>query len=150
MKIQSLIGVVLMVFSIPGLAAENSQAASHLKARIVEPADLLQWGVGMLVVLAMFFACVWAMRKLTALTPGPAAKMRVLGGISVGMRERIVLVEVGKKQLVVGVAPGRIETLLVLEGDDCLAQQQSRDSDGSSAFAQKLMQAMKGAGRSDA
>jgi flagellar protein FliO/FliZ len=150
MKIQSFICAILIGFTIQGLAAENSQAANHLKSRIIEPTDLMQWGVGMLVVLAMFFACVWTMRKLTALTPGPAAKMRVLGGISVGMRERIVLVEIGKKQLVVGVTPGRIETLLVLEGDDCLSQQPSLDLDGGGAFAQKLMQAMKGVGRSDA
>ena len=38
-----------------------------------------------------------------------------MGGISLGGKERIVLVQVGEQQLLVGVAPGSLRTLHVLD-----------------------------------
>jgi flagellar protein FliO/FliZ len=68
--------------------------------------------------------------------------MHIVDGISLGMREKIMLLQLGKKQLVIGVTPGKIETLYVLEGEECLR----RDNDSSklnlSPFAQKLKQSM--------
>ena len=40
-----------------------------------------------------------------------AGLMRVVAGISVGARERVVILELGKSWLVLGVAPGRVTTL---------------------------------------
>ena len=58
------------------------------------------------------------------------------------MREKVVLIKVGNKQLLLGVTPSRIDKLLELEGEDKLFQEQ-KHNDGSE-FAQKLLQAMKG------
>jgi flagellar protein FliO/FliZ len=41
--------------------------------------------------------------------------MKVLGGISVGQRERLVLVQIGSKQLLVGVAPGSVNHVMVFD-----------------------------------
>ncbi|MFU8789575.1 MAG: flagellar biosynthetic protein FliO [Methylobacter sp.] len=115
--------------------------------RTVSSGDMLQWGVGLLLVLAVFFFSVWVMRKLTGMTVGGAEKMRVVGGLSLGMRERVILLQVGKKQLVLGITPGRIEALHVLEGDDCLHKDEPLSPPlNGGGFAQKLAQAMKGAG----
>lgn len=108
--------------------------------------DVLQWGLALLFVLAIFSVFVWTLRKLSGLQVTGEAKMRVLGGLSLGMREKVVLLEVGNKQLVLGVTPGRIQTLVVLEGEECLTREQGKQA-GSNLFAQKLMNAMKG--RSD-
>lgn len=116
-------------------------------ARTVSASDAMQWGIGLLCVLVLFFACVWMMRKLNGFSTGESDKLRVLGGLSLGMREKIILLEVGKKQLVLGVTPGRIETLLVLDEADCLKRDTDRTDRTEGAFAQKLMQVMKG--RSD-
>ena len=40
--------------------------------------------------------------------------MRVVGGVSVGTRERVVVLEVADTWLVVGVAPGQVQTLHTL------------------------------------
>lgn len=135
-------GLLLCVAVKPGLAATDARAAA---VKDVGFQDVLQWGLALLFVLGIFGVFVWMFRKLSGLPIGGAAKLRMLGGLSLGMREKIVLLEVGKKQLVLGVTPGRIETLLVLEGEDRLI----RDDDGrggSNLFSQKLMQAMKGLG----
>lgn len=116
--------------------------------RAVSSGDMVNWSMGLLIVLSIFFLCVWGMRKLTVLTVNGAEKMRIVGGLSLGMREKVILLQVGKKQLILGVTPGRIETLHILEGDDCLLKEAPLTLAMETGFTQKLMQVMKG--RSDA
>ena len=129
-------------------AAAPAQDLPRQTARAVSTADAMQWGMGLVLVLVLFFACVWAMRKLHGMSAIGADKLRVVGGLSLGMREKVVLLEVGTKQLVLGVTPGRIETLLVLDEADCLRRDPERPDAADGAFAKKLIQVMKG--RSDA
>lgn len=117
--------------------------ASNPRVRTVASADIVQWSLGLLMVLGAFFLCIWAVRKLSGFNASGADKMRVVGGISLGMREKVFLLQVGKKQLVLGVTPGRIQTLQVLEGEDCLVREDMPITPGKGVFAQKLMQAMK-------
>ncbi|TAN70672.1 MAG: flagellar biosynthetic protein FliO [Methylobacter sp.] len=112
--------------------------------RTVSSVDMLHWSIGLLIVLAIFFLCVWGMRKLSGMTADGTEKMRVVGGLSLGMREKIVLLQVGKKQLILGVTPGRIDTLHVLEGDDCLGGNEPPSMAIDSRFALKLKQVMTG------
>ncbi|WP_335622061.1 flagellar biosynthetic protein FliO [Azoarcus olearius] len=68
---------------------------------------------GLAVVIALLFGCLWVLKRLA--TPrGAAAAVKVLGAAAVGPRERVVLVEVGKDVLVLGVAPGNVRTLHVI------------------------------------
>jgi flagellar protein FliO/FliZ len=117
-------------------------AAPKQAARAVSSTDVASWGFGLVVVLAVFFLCVWGMRKLSGLTVGGTEKMRLIGGLTLGLREKVILLQVGKKQLILGVTPGRIETLLGLEGEDCLQREESLPTPTES-FAQKLAQAIK-------
>lgn len=112
-------------------------------ARTVASADIAAWSMGLLIVLSIFFLCVWGVRKLSGLTVNGAEKMRVVGGLSLGLREKVILLQIGKKQLILGVTPGRIETLHVLEGDDCLIKEETVSTTAEIGFAQKLMQAIK-------
>ncbi len=112
--------------------------------RTVSSGDMLHWSVGLLIVLGIFFLCVWGMRKLGGITVNGAGKMRVVGGLSLGLREKVILVQVGKKQLILGVTPGRIDTLHVLEGDDCLNSSESESSGKDSGFSAIVAQVMKG------
>jgi len=73
---------------------------------------------------------------------GVGGGVRLLGGISVGHRERVVLIQVGEQQLLVGVAPGRVNTLHVLEKPITL----ERQTEG--GFAERLASAMKRQGKS--
>ncbi|WP_340123073.1 flagellar biosynthetic protein FliO [Methylobacter svalbardensis] len=137
----------LLFWWFPSCFAVSGADASKQAVRTVSSGDALHWGVGLLIVLAIFFLCVWGMRKLSGISVNGAEKMRVVGGLSLGMREKVILLQVGKKQLILGVTPGRIEALHVLEGDDCLNSEPSPSMARDSGFAQKLMQVMKG--RSD-
>lgn len=109
---------------------------------IISSTDLLGWALGLLVVLAIFGVCVWAIRQLQRQQLNTGDRLQIVGGLSLGMRERIVLVQAGKKQLILGVTPSRIDTLHVLEGDDCLNKMITEPAENS--FAHKLKQVMKG------
>ncbi len=111
-------------------------------SRTISNSDVLNWSVSLLIVLVVFFLCVWAIRKSGYLSSTAKSELGVLAGLSLGMRERVVLVKVGGRQLLLGVTPGRIEKLLELEGDDQLFQ--GAMNEGGSDFAKKLRQAIKG------
>ncbi len=142
-----IIAAWLMFWWFSACFAVQGADAPKQAVRTISSGDMLHWGVGLLIVLAIFFFCVWAMRKLSGTSVNGAEKMHVIGGLSLGMREKIILLQVGKKQLILGVTPGRIDALHVLEGDDCLNNEPlSGAKDG--GFGAIVKQVMKG--RSDA
>ncbi len=72
--------------------------------------------MGLALVLVAVVFCAWLMRRLLRMQPGGAdGQLRILAALSMGTRERVVLLEVGDTQLLLGIAPGRIQTLHVLE-----------------------------------
>lgn len=75
-------------------------------------AETLVW---LLVIVGVIVLLGWAVRRFTNIGPQGAGGMRVLSALPVGNRERIALVQVGDKQLLIGIAPGRVNTLHVFD-----------------------------------
>ena len=100
---------------------------------------LAKLGFGLLVVVALIVALSWAMRRMGGLAGTTAGSLRILGGLSMGTRERVVLIQVGDTQLLLGVAPGRVQTLHVLEQPIQTAQP---PESGKSGFAANLSAAL--------
>ena len=137
---------IALVFTLLGQSTFAAGPLSGQSVPTVSMAERLQWFVALIMVLGVFFLCIWILRKLGAVNALPnEAKLHIVSGISLGIREKVVLLQVGKKQLLLSVTPGRIETLTVLEGDDCLENQYKKPWNSlDSSFAQKLMQTLKG------
>jgi len=110
---------------------------------MVSTADVAQWLLALLAVLAIFAIAVWLLRKTGGFSPAGKSQLALLGGLSLGMRERLVLVKVGDKQILLGVTPGRIDNLMTLEGEQRLFQSPATSND-SATFAAKLQQIMQG------
>lgn len=88
--------------------------AANVGGDLVSGSGLGQMTLGLVAVLALIFALAWAVRRFGRVQSLPTGALRVLGGLSVGTRERVVLVKIGNTQLLLGVAPGRVQTLHVL------------------------------------
>lgn len=73
---------------------------------------------GVVVVLG---AGVWLRKKRGAKGAAPASRIDVLGRASVGVRSELVVVEVDRTRLLVGVTPGAIQTLAVLDSVEPVA-----------------------------
>ncbi len=104
---------------------------------------VLNWSIGLAIVLGLFFACVWFMKKMGTLPVNAKDNMKVVGGLSLGMREKLVLVQVGEKQLLLGITPGKIEKLMVL-GDEENLYRQNNSTGAENDFSKKLKQIMSG------
>ena len=71
--------------------------------------------LGLAVVLAVMAGITWILKRMV---PGVGSKqsvVRVVGGVSVGSRERVVVLEVAGRWIVVGVAAGQVSSLANLE-----------------------------------
>ena len=101
----------LALFAPPARVAEAPAAAPPVSGIEV----LGQVTLSLILVVVLLLALAWALRRLSRLQPQGAASLRVLGGLSLGARERILLVEADDQRLLVGVSPGGLRTLLVLE-----------------------------------
>lgn len=138
-------GMVLRTSFVFFYSISSAYAALDLEGKTavnpVSNVQLLNWFLGLIAVLSIFFACVWFMRKMGALPIQKKENMRVVGGLSLGMREKLILVQIGNKQLVLGVSPGKIENLLVLEGEQQLNQEKQGNAEKSD-FSGKLKQIM--------
>ncbi|MEN8762653.1 MAG: flagellar biosynthetic protein FliO [Thiogranum sp.] len=77
--------------------------------------SLWQLTLGMLLVLGLIVAIAWVLKRSGRFQMAAGGGLRILGGLSMGTRERVVLLQVGETQLLVGVAPGRVQTLHVLD-----------------------------------
>lgn len=89
----------------------------------------------LLFVVAVIFMLAWVMRRMGAATLKPNALLKTVSSLSIGQRERIVLVQLGEQQLLLGVAPGRVQTLHVL---DSPLHIDPADSSVAGSFAEKL------------
>lgn len=72
---------------------------------------MVQVFLGLLVVLAAVAATAWLLRRFSFGQQAVGGAVRVIGGVALGQRERLVLVEIGETWLVLGVAPGQVNAL---------------------------------------
>ena len=124
----------------------KGKAIASLTNEPIGVGSYLQMFFGLFVVVARIFGMAWFMRRMGSMNGVAAGNLKVLGGISVGQRERVVLVQAGETQLLLGVAPGEIRTLHVM--DKPIVTQTETNSKMSSSFSEKLHAAIKNRGAS--
>jgi flagellar protein FliO/FliZ len=127
------------IFSLlAALVATPALAASPAAPEPMAAANLFQLLFGLVVVLIAIGVTALLLRRLGRLPQGPGA-LRVIAGLSLGARERAVLIQVGDKQILLGVAPGRVQALHVLERPVDTAAPMG----AAGGFAERLAQLMK-------
>ncbi len=92
-------------FAAPGAAAATAPSAVT---------GLGEMTLALGAVLAAIFALAWVARRVRGIGGRAAEALDVLAEVRLGPKERAVLIKVGSAQLLVGVAPGRVNTLHVL------------------------------------
>ncbi|WP_370298721.1 flagellar biosynthetic protein FliO [Pontibacterium sp.] len=71
---------------------------------------VLQLVLVLFFIIALILALAWFARRTMGAAQG-GQHMRVITGLPLGAREKVVLVEVGKEQMLLGVAPGRVNLI---------------------------------------
>ncbi|MCO7621366.1 flagellar biosynthetic protein FliO [Pseudomonas guariconensis] len=76
--------------------------------------QLAQMVFGLLLVIGLIFALAWLLRRMQGATPRGGQVIDIIGSRTIGPRDRLLLVQVGKEQILIGHSPGNIEALHVL------------------------------------
>ncbi|MHB8426345.1 MAG: flagellar biosynthetic protein FliO [Acidiferrobacterales bacterium] len=97
----------------PRVTAAANKMAPTVSGTVA--ASLVQVVLGLVLVLLVIAAAAWLLRRFGHLQAGAGGALRIVGGLSLGPRERAVLIQVGERQLLLGVAPGRVQMLHVLD-----------------------------------
>ncbi|MCB5188000.1 flagellar biosynthetic protein FliO [Methylobacillus caricis] len=77
--------------------------------------SLLRMILGLAIVLGVMVAIAWLMKRMTPGLNQHQSVARIVGGVNVGSREKVVVVQVADRWIVVGVAPGQVSSLANLE-----------------------------------
>ena len=80
----------------------------------VGPGSVLQLTLSLAAVVAAIFGLGWLLRRLHGLPGSTHRALRVVATLPVGTRERIAIIQAGDTQVLIGLSPGRIQTLHVL------------------------------------
>lgn len=96
--------------------------ALHAQAEIqldtpLEPISspyLLKLRGGLLLIVALIFLLAWLVKKFNLNQQSHNDLIKIIAGISIGTRDRIVLLQIGEEQILVGLTPGRIAKLHTL------------------------------------
>jgi flagellar protein FliO/FliZ len=130
--------LLLSGFAWPALAAEGPG---------VSFSTYFQAFLGLVLIIGLLLFAATLARKFLAGKGFGQGGMRVIGGVALGARERIVLLEVGEEWLVIGIVPGQIRTLHKLPKGEMPAD--SLLGAAPKSFAQFLQPRMDGARRED-
>lgn len=135
--IHRLIFLALFLLTASAIADQNSTSADASEAATVVAAEItrekktlatnptlgsavvttnpLRVVFGLLLVVGLIFAVAWLLRRLSSVSMLAGQGMKVVATLSVGPREKVLLVDVGGQQLLLGVAPGRVSHLQSFE-----------------------------------
>ena len=134
--------IASLFISTSSMAAEMAEDTNKLAGRVnVEPLSggtMAQVALGLLFVIFLIIAVAWLLKRVGGFSVSGNGALKILGGLSMGARERVVLMQVGEEQILIGVSPGRIQTLHVL--DKPIVPDEKKDSEP--GFAERLTDAL--------
>jgi flagellar protein FliO/FliZ len=130
---------VLLCWSCLSLAADTTTEKT-VPTPPLNTGTLFETLFGLLIVLGCIVLVAWLLKRTNRFHTSANGQLKIIAGLALGARERIVLVQVGEQQLLVGITSQQIQTLHVLD--------QPIDSEEatpiSAPFAEKLNQALQG------
>jgi flagellar protein FliO/FliZ len=109
------LALALGAMRIASAAAAAPFAAPGAQSSASAGGGMLRVTLALILVLAAVFATGWFVRRVRGLSGASSTGLEVLAQVTLGARERAVLIRVGERQILLGVAPGNVRTLHVLE-----------------------------------
>jgi len=121
-------------------AVENAFPVSP----VVDISSFVTMFFGLVAVLVLIFVVAWLTRKLKLLQHiSTGHQIKNLATLSLTNREKVSLIEVGGKQLLIGIAPGRVNQLHVFDEMIDIANQHNEDK-SDSLFSRHFKNALGG------
>ena len=109
----------------------------------IETPEILNLGVSMVIVIGVVVALGWLYSRMRFSGGAGSNVINIVASRGLGPKERLLLVEVGDKQLLVGITAASVQTLHTFDRP-VAAEGAIREDRG---FADRLRNALKGAGQ---
>lgn len=129
------ISIAVLLYS---LLPETAVAQSNTTSATT---GLLQIVAALAVVIAVMLAMAWLMKRVGGISPLHRFPMKVIGAVSLGNRERVVVIEVADQCLVLGVTAQQITLLSNLPKQESIAV--VSNPDGQAAINNKFTEWLK-------
>ncbi|HLS42868.1 MAG TPA: flagellar biosynthetic protein FliO [Paenalcaligenes sp.] len=84
----------------------------------MQEADILRISLSLVLIVGLIFASAWVAKRGGLLRHKSAQRIEILSSQRVGPRANLMLVQIGKQQLLLGVTPQQINTLHTLSDVD--------------------------------
>ncbi len=81
----------------------------------ISAGTLVQVVLGLGIILALIVGGALVLRRMGYWQMSHSGALKIVAGMSIGPRERIIVVQVGEQQLLLGITPGRIASLAELK-----------------------------------
>ena len=107
-------GTLLLAWSASAAVAAPSAPAAVVSTASPAAGSLLQTIFALIAVLALLAVLAWFMKRFGPKSHVGTVPVRLVGALSLGGRERIMVVEVGNQWIVVGASPGRVNALATM------------------------------------
>jgi flagellar protein FliO/FliZ len=130
---------VLLLLS---MVSSVALAAASVMPQTSGFAAFFQALLGLVIVLGLLYGFFWLLRRFSPGQTGAQGVVKVVGGVMLGPRERLVVVEVENTWLLVGVAAGHVSTLHTLARPEGV-EAASAQGPVSAPFSDKLAELLK-------
>jgi flagellar protein FliO/FliZ len=90
--------------SLPALAEQETASPPNSQV------ELLSWVMSLALVLVTIFVCAWVLKK-TRLSQFAGGQSKVVTNLALGTRERVMVIEIGEQQYLIGVTAQSINLL---------------------------------------
>lgn len=133
---------------VTGVAAAAEEAAAKKVPQIIDQSSIIDTAVGLVIVLLMIIGLAWLAKRYMQLPNMSKGQIQILGGVSLGAREKAVLISVEGERILLGVSPGRVQTLHVLSREAGLVtgevNQEGDEETPEESFAEQLSEQLEG------
>jgi len=106
---------LVILFSLPvfsvNAAVQNSELNGNTIARAefgagLDAESLIQVFIALILVILVIFALSFVLKKFNMLPGGSSGFIKIIDGISLGSKDRLLLIQVGDEQILISASPG--------------------------------------------
>lgn len=123
---------------------QNSQAVDLVTTEPLGMGQLFQTFFSLLLVILVIIGIAWVMRRSGRFGSALGGQLKAIGGLSLGGRDRILLVDAGGTHLLIGISPAGIRTLHVFPEPLQLDESYSGGAPPFAETLQKILQKQQG------
>ncbi len=107
------------------------QAETEVGSQVLNAGDYVgQLVFSLGVVLALIFAAAWLLKRFTQLPGGRQQHIQIISAMAVGRQEKLLLVQVGQQQMLIGVTSAKITLLQTLAEPVAVADNEAHEDAG--------------------